>query len=57
MQVLQDMLGVTFLVNMLRQEKPIVATRALISPPRSNEVSVAVAIHTPKIIGTTDKYT
>lgn len=47
----------TFLVNILRDENPIVATRALRSPAISNDTSVNVAIQTPIIIGTIDKYT
>ena len=47
----------TFLVNIFRDENPMVAIRALTRPAISNDTSVSVAILTPRIIGNIDKYT
>lgn len=47
----------TFLLKIFCRLNPQVATRALYIPIWSNEISVMVAIATPMMIGTRDKYT
>lgn len=46
----------TFLEKIFCREKPTVAAKAAKSPTNANEISVTVAIATPPIIGTSDKY-
>lgn len=47
----------TFLEKMDCRENPNVATKALHNANISNEISVRVAMTTPRMIGTMDRYT
>lgn len=49
--------SLTFLEKMDCRENPNVATKALHNANISNEISVRVAMTTPRMIGTMDRYT
>lgn len=48
---------ITFFEKIFCSENPHVATKAEIRPNMSKDISVMVAMATPRIIGTNEKYT